>query len=112
MLTRLLEILAPAPAAIRLIDPHEKRRKYLAKLRQHLIGAAADLDQRMRSHTQEQRFEALAGAVDAEVRLRCGGQPPAKRVERLGANGGAMYRVRVAGSLGIAGGEMLLHRRN
>ena len=100
----------PGAAAVRLIDSHQERRDHLAQFRQHLAGARADLRQRVRAHAQQQRLERLSRAVDAEVRLRGRGQQAAQRVERLGANRGAMHGVRIGGALRIPAREVLLHR--
>ena len=58
----------------------------MAQLGQHLLRAAADFFERMREHAEEQRFERLAGAEQADVGGGRRRQQAAQRVERLRAN--------------------------
>ena len=64
--------LTTVTCAVRLIDAREKCRDDLAKLGEDLPGDRTNFDQGMRSHAQKQCLVRLAGAVDADVRLRCG----------------------------------------
>ena len=66
----------------------------------------------MRAHAEEQRFERLPGPVNADVRLRRGRQHAAQRIERLGADRGAVHALAVARALRVAALEVLLHRRD
>ena len=73
----------------------------------------AHLGERMRAHPQQQRLVRLAGAVDADVRLRRRRQQPAQRVERLGANRRAIHAVRIRRRLrDSARSNQRAHRRD
>ena len=106
------EIAGPPTAAIRLVDAREERGDHLPQLDEHLAGARTDLGERARAHPQEQRLEGLAGAVDADVRLRRRRQHAAQRVERLGADGRPVDAVRISRRLRIPALEVFLHRRD
>ena len=100
----LREVLAPHAAPIGPVDPGDERRDDLAQLFQHHRGVLDRFGQRVGPHAEQQRLERLAAAVDADVRQRCRGQDPARRVARLGADAllvrevgvGRVFRVTLA----------------
>ena len=103
------QVPAPGHSPVLEVQPLQERGDDLAQLHEHHVGVGADLRQRVGSHPQEQVLVALAAAVDADVRERCGGQHPPHRVERLGADGLAVHEVRVPGSLRELAAEVLVH---
>ena len=77
---RLGQVLNPAPASIRLIDAHQKRRDDLPQLEQHRLRVRTHLRERMPEHPEQQRFVRLArsrttrrltGSRRAAARARC-----------------------------------------
>ncbi len=65
---------------------------------QHELGVLPRLGQRVGAHSQQQRLEGLAGAVDADVRRGRGRQDPAHRIERLGPRRRAVHELAVVGA--------------
>ena len=80
---RLREVGAPGNATIRPVHASDERRDDLAQLLEHHRRVRLCLGQRVRPHTEQQRLERLAAAVDADVRQRRGGQDAAGGVARL-----------------------------
>ena len=79
----LREVRRPRLAPVGAVDAHEERRDDLAELLEHQLGVQAGFGQRVGAHAEQQRFVGLAGAVDADVGDRGGGQDAAHRVARL-----------------------------
>ena len=99
------------PPRFGLIDAREKRRDHLAQLGEHLVARTARTSSSgMRAHAQQERLEALACSVDADVRLRRRGQHAAQRVERLRADRRSMHAFGVLRRLAGTAREMPLHR--
>ena len=80
--------------------------------REHLLRAVADLVERVREHAQQQRFERLAGAEQADVGRRRRRQQAAQRVERLGADHRSVDGVGILRRLRVLRAEVRFHRRD
>ena len=64
------QVAAPAAAALGDVDAAQEARDHLAQLVEHQLAVVAGLGQRVGAHSQQQRLERLAAAVDADVRQR------------------------------------------
>ena len=101
------EVVAPRAAPLRDVDAAQEARDHLAQLRQHQPGVLASLRQRVRPHPQQQRFEPLAAAVDADVRQRRRREHAAHGIERLRPGGLAVDEVGVGRLLRHRGADVL-----
>ena len=110
--TGLRQILDPPPATGGLIDSGEERGNDLAQLGQHEVRMRAHLFDRVGEHSQEERFERLTSAEEADIRRGRRRQESTKRVERFRADHRSINAVRIGWRLGILRAEVRLHRRN
>ena len=97
------EVGRPPPAALGDVDAAQEAGDHLAQLVQHELAVLPGLRQRMGPQSEEERFEGLTAAVDADVGQRGRRQDAAHGVERLGSRRLAEHEVAVVGVTGDRG---------